>query len=110
MFDVIITMDASRRRLRVMVMRTGALLLVAGSLALPAHTPPLSLLSTAWSPFTNEPGRPRFALDLVEAALGRFGGGAKTTIVSAAVFTPSILEGAYDGRRRPGGTPNANRC
>jgi polar amino acid transport system substrate-binding protein len=77
------------------LLRTGALLLIAGSLS--AQAPPLSLVSTAWSPFTNEPGRPRFALDLVETALGRFGVDANTTIVSPAVFTPSILEGPYDG-------------
>ena len=32
---------------------------------------PLRLISTSWTPFTNEAGQPRFALDLVEAALGR---------------------------------------
>ena len=76
----------------------GALLLVAGAVVLSAQTaPPLTLVSTAWSPFTNDPGRPRFALDLVEAALGRFGVSAKTTIVSAAEFTPALLSGRFDG-------------
>jgi polar amino acid transport system substrate-binding protein len=59
--------------------------------------PPLTLVSTAWTPFTNDPGRPRFALDLIEAALGRFGMTAKTTIVSPAEFTRSLLQGGFDG-------------
>ena len=63
----------------------------------PAQTAPLRLISTAWPPFTNEAGQPRFALDLVEAALGRFGATAKTTIVEPARFTPALLSNAYDG-------------
>jgi polar amino acid transport system substrate-binding protein len=58
---------------------------------------PLQLVSTAWPPFTNPPGRPRFALDLVEDALGRTGLTAQTTIVSAAQFTTLLLVGKYDG-------------
>jgi polar amino acid transport system substrate-binding protein len=58
---------------------------------------PLTLVSTAWPPFTNAPGEPRFALDLVEAALGRIGVVAKTTIVDAAAFTPSLLSPSFDG-------------
>ena len=61
------------------------------------QTPPLKLVSTAWSPFTNAPGQPRFALDLVEAALGRINMTATTTIVEASQFTPSLLSGRYDG-------------
>ena len=79
----------------------GALLLVASSVAIsaqtPAQVPPLALVSTAWSPFTNEAGQARFALDLVEAALGRFGVTARTTIVSAVEFTPALMSGRYDG-------------
>jgi polar amino acid transport system substrate-binding protein len=67
------------------------------SLLVSAQAAPLTLVSTAWPPFTNAPGQPRFALDLVEAALGRIGLTAKTTIVSAAQFTPSLLGGQYDG-------------
>ena len=47
-----------------------ALQFLAGSafvVALSAQTP-LTLVSTVWPPFTNPPGHPRFALDLVEAA------------------------------------------
>ena len=58
---------------------------------------PLALVSTAWPPFTNAPGQPRFALDLVETALGRIGLAAKTTIVPAAEFTSSLLAPAFDG-------------
>jgi polar amino acid transport system substrate-binding protein len=78
-------------------------LLVAASvlafgLAAHADTPtPLRFVSTAWAPFTNSSGRPRFALDLTEAALGRVGLTVKTTIVSAGQFNPSLLSGLFDG-------------
>jgi polar amino acid transport system substrate-binding protein len=61
------------------------------------ETSPLRLVSTAWPPFTNQPGQPRFALDLVEAALGRIGVSSTTTIVDAAQFTASLLKGDFDG-------------
>jgi len=61
------------------------------------QTGPLRLVSTAWSPFTNQPGQPRFALDLVETALGRIGVSSTTTIVDAAQFTTSLLQGDFDG-------------
>ena len=68
------------------------------SLALSAQQPvPLTLVSTAWPPFTNPPGQPRFALDLVETALERIKIAAKTTFVSAAEFTPALLSGKFDG-------------
>ena len=70
---------------------------VAASLAVSAQTKQLRLLSTAWPPFTNQPGQPRFALDLVEAALGRGGLGSDTTIVDAAKFTPLLLGNEFDG-------------
>ncbi len=54
-------------------------------------------MSTAWSPFTNESGKPRLALDLVEAALGRIGVGGSTTIVDPAQFTQALLYGEFDG-------------
>ena len=71
--------------------------LAAASLAVSAQTTELRLVSTAWSPFTNEPGQPRFALDLVEAGLGRIGIKTRTTIVDAAQFTTSLLSGKFDG-------------
>ena len=52
----------------------------ATSLVLSAQTTTLRLVSTPWAPFTND-SEPRFALDLVEAALGRIGMKATTTIV-----------------------------
>jgi len=70
---------------------------IAASLAVLAQTGRLRLVSTAWPPFTNEPGQPRFALDLVEAALGRVGLSTTTTIVEAERFTPALLEGEFDG-------------
>jgi polar amino acid transport system substrate-binding protein len=69
----------------------------AASLVVSAQTAPLSFVSTEWAPFTNPPGQPRFALDLVEAALGRVGLNARTTIVSAAEFTPALVNGQFDG-------------
>lgn len=62
-----------------------------------AQIPPLRLVATAWPPFTNEPGKPRFALDLVEAALGRIGVQANIEIVPAADFTASLLSRRFDG-------------
>jgi|SRR5689334_9537654 len=62
-----------------------------------AQNAQLKLVSTAWPPFTNPPKQPRFALDLVEAALGRIGVTAKTAIVSAPQYTPSLLSGLLDG-------------
>jgi ABC-type amino acid transport substrate-binding protein len=72
-------------------------LIATASLITPAQTNELRLVSTAWPPFTNEPGQPRFALDLVEAAFARFGLRSKTTIVPAAQFTPALLSPAFDG-------------
>ena len=71
--------------------------IAALSLAVSAQTTELRLVSTAWTPFTNQAGQPRFALDLVEAALGRIGVKSTTTIVEAAQFTPSLLSGKFDG-------------
>jgi polar amino acid transport system substrate-binding protein len=74
-----------------------ALAFIAASLVVSTQSTELRLVSTAWPPFTNAPGQPRFALDLVEAALGRFGVGARTTVVDAAQFTTSLLKGRFDG-------------
>jgi polar amino acid transport system substrate-binding protein len=81
-------------------LRTGvvvALLALAGAHIVSAQASPLRLVSTAWPPFTNEPGQPRFALDLVEAAFGRIGVSSDTTIVAAPEFTSSLLSGRFDG-------------
>jgi polar amino acid transport system substrate-binding protein len=87
-------------RLRLQSAASAAFVLsLATGLALSAQTAaaPLRLVSTAWPPFTNEPGQPRFALDLVEAAFGRFGVSSTTTIVAAPDFTSSLLSGRFDG-------------
>ncbi len=57
----------------------------------------LQLVSTLWSPFTNAPGQPRVALDLVDVALERMGVTAETIIVDEARLTPSLLSGEFDG-------------
>ncbi len=88
--------SARHRNVRLTI---GAVVLAVGAAAwsASAQSGALSLVSTAWPPFTNASGQPRFALDLVEAALGRVGVTSKTTIVSAAQFTPSLLKGQFDG-------------
>ena len=62
-----------------------------------AQTRTLRLASTPWSPFTNAPGKARFALDLVHTALGRIGINADTAIVDEGKLTPALLNGEYDG-------------
>jgi polar amino acid transport system substrate-binding protein len=77
---------------------TGALLMVVlGAWLAAAQSRPLRLFSTPWPPFTNEVGQPRFALDLVEAALGRFNQASTTTIVPPGQFTATLLGGDFDG-------------
>lgn len=73
------------------------LLLSVVSVTVTAQTQTLRLVSTAWPPFTNQAGQPRFALDLVEAALGRIGVSSTTTIVEASQFTTALLGDAFDG-------------
>jgi len=73
-------------------------------------TAPLTLVSTAWPPFTNARGQPRFALDLVEAAFGRIHVTSKTTIVSAAQFTPSLLSGLFHGSAAAWKDPERERA
>ena len=57
----------------------------------------LRLVSTEWTPFTNQPGQSRFALDLVETGLGRIGVTATTTLVEPARYTTTLLSGEFDG-------------
>ena len=73
------------------------LLLIAVPLLAVAQDRQLQFGSTAWSPFTNAPGQPRFALDLVDVTLKRMGITAKTVIVDEARLTPSLLSGDFDG-------------
>jgi polar amino acid transport system substrate-binding protein len=69
----------------------------------------LRLVSTPWAPFTNEV-EPRFALDLVEAALGRVGMAATTTIVEPSKFTPALLSNAFDGSAAAWKDPERERA
>ena len=62
-----------------------------------ARPPALHLGSTPWSPFTNAPGQPRYATDLVEAALRRLGISAETAVVPEGTLTSALLEGRFDG-------------
>ena len=80
------------------------------SLAASAQTKQLRLVSTAWPPFTNESPQQRFALDLVEAALGRFGISSQTTIVDAAQFTALLVKGPYDGSAAAWKDPERERA
>jgi polar amino acid transport system substrate-binding protein len=73
------------------------LVLAAAPAVLAAQHAPLTLVSTKWSPLTNDVGQARFALDLVEAALGRIGVTSKTTIVRDADFTTALVEGRFHG-------------
>ena len=92
-----------------LVFRAFLLAIVATSLAASAQTNQLRLVSTAWPPFTNQAGQPRFALDLVEAAFGRIGLSANTTIVDAAQFTSSLLDGPFDGSAAAWKDPDRER-
>jgi polar amino acid transport system substrate-binding protein len=92
----------SHRALRVSVRWAAAALVIMSFRAIwptpAAQQPtPLRLISTAWPPFTNPPGQPRFALDLVEAALGRIQLTSRTTFVSAPQFTSTLVSGLFDG-------------
>jgi polar amino acid transport system substrate-binding protein len=90
-------LDAPRRGTQLLLAVSLALSYVHPAPTISAQAAPLTLVSTAWPPFTNAAGQPRFALDLVEAALGRFGVTARTTIVTADEFTPALLSGRFDG-------------
>ena len=81
-----------------MKLRLGILasLCLAGAL-LSAQQRELKLVSTIWPPFTGEAGKARFALDLVEHALGRAGVKAAITYVDNDKYTPALVSGPYDG-------------
>jgi hypothetical protein len=81
----------------------GLLALLGGEfriLSARAQTPisrPLRLASTAWTPFTNEPGKARFALEMVQTALQRAGYTVNTTILAEGKLTSALLNKEYDG-------------
>jgi polar amino acid transport system substrate-binding protein len=73
-------------------------LLISATLTLTsAQGKDLRLVSTVWPPFTNASGQPRFALDLVEAALDRSGVPSATTFVDNARYSAAITTGPFDG-------------
>lgn len=82
-------------------MRRLVLLLLIALWTLPAATAveptTLSLASDRWPPFTDDVGRPRFALELVQEALRRIGVKPQFTIVEAAKLEPTVLSGSVDG-------------
>jgi polar amino acid transport system substrate-binding protein len=57
----------------------------------------LRFVSPMRPPFTDVPGKSRFALDLVETALGRMKVTATTTIVPPDEYSKALLSGPYDG-------------
>ena len=64
--------------------------------------PPLSsrqlrLISTKWPPFTDAPGKPRFALDLADAALERVGIVAQMIVMDEDRLSSALLNGGFDG-------------
>jgi polar amino acid transport system substrate-binding protein len=86
-------------RLNALLLATLAAGLAASGTAAQTASPDaaLQLGSTPWSPFTNEAGKPRFAIDLVHEALKRLGISAETTIVPEGTLTPALLEGRFAG-------------
>ena len=63
----------------------------------PARRASLHLGSTPWSPFTNEAGKPRYAIELVQEALRRMEITSEASIVPEGSLTPAINEGRFDG-------------
>jgi polar amino acid transport system substrate-binding protein len=86
-------------RLKALLLAVAATGLLAPQAAAQAkvETTALQLGSTPWSPFTNVAGKPRFAIDLVHAALKRLGISAETTIVAEGTLTGALLEGRFAG-------------
>jgi len=81
----------------VVTMAMGTSAQAATPAASPASRVALHLGSTPWSPFTNAPGKPRYAIELVEAALKRLGLSSDTAIVPEGTLTPALLQGKFDG-------------
>jgi polar amino acid transport system substrate-binding protein len=86
---------APPRRRRFWLAIVGLITVTAAGVS--AQRVPLRFVSTAWPPFTNTPGQPRFALELVDEALKRIGESADTTIVDEAAFTTALLGNEFDG-------------
>lgn len=71
--------------------------IIASVASLSAQNRTLQFVSPVRPPFTDAPGKPRFALDLVEAALGRINVTSKTALVTPGEFGSALLSGSYDG-------------
>src|ERR1051325_944501 len=71
--------------------------IVAACSIISAQGRSLRFVSPVRPPFTDAPGKPRFALDLVEAALQRINVTATTTLVPANQYATSLMAGPYDG-------------
>ena len=81
-------------------MRKIAVLLVliaAGAGLSAAQNRSLRFVSPVRPPFTDAAPKPRFALDLVEAALQRINVSATTTLVPNGEYGNALLNGSYDG-------------
>jgi polar amino acid transport system substrate-binding protein len=63
----------------------------------PTKAAALQLGSTPWPPFTDAPGKARFAIELVHAALKRINLIAETAIVPDGALTPALLERRFHG-------------
>ena len=74
-----------------------ALAIVVSIASLSAQNRTLQFVSPVRPPFTDAPGKPRFALDLVEAALQRVNITAKTALVAPGEFGAALMTGPYDG-------------
>ena len=78
----------------------GAVLLTATvvvPLVISAQSRQLRLVSTTWPPFTGAVGQPRYALDLVEAALGKIDTSTTTVLVDATRYSAALVGPEYDG-------------
>ena len=88
----------SRATLSTLLIAGGlAVVVLVGHSRVSAQAAPLRLVSTEWPPFTNPPGQPRFALDLVEEAFKRINVAGSTSIVAPASYTQALLSNTFDG-------------
>ena len=83
---------------------------VVASLAMSAQSRQLRLVSTTWPPFTGAVGQPRYALDLVEAALAKLDIGTTSVFVDAARYNAALVGPAYDGSAAAWKDRSVNGC
>jgi polar amino acid transport system substrate-binding protein len=75
----------------------------------PAVPAKLRLASSLWAPFTDEPGKPRFAIELVHRALERVGVEVETSLLEILQLLPAIHAGEFDGSESLWKTPERER-